>query len=226
VQDATYIETLAGALEFQQASTANVDAPRIKVSRSHLLTFTRALKSASTGDTVALPDNRTAKLNGKESLSSQRGCATLWRLTVEDGQTLIYSFLEKGANESRQSLPPKDARSHRVVLKLCVADLQLARKFYEQTLMLPLTDSSSSFLEFSGSLVIERSSKLSLQSSSHNDEASKLVVEVDDLKSMFIRLTTSGTTLRPMRRCENGGASFQLTDPFGNRVEVFSRKGM
>jgi ADP-ribosylglycohydrolase len=227
VQDSAYIEKIAARVQSRSNDIPKSNGSKVQVPRRALLAFTGALKSASVGDAIPIPDGRRAKLIGKENLNSRRGCAVLWRLATEDGQTLIHSSLQKPRGE-KQALDSKNEDvSQQFAVKCFAHDLKKAREFYELTMGLPLTDSSSSALKFAGFLIIERTKKAHLPRLEDRDnETTTVVVEVKNIKEFYLKLRESGADPSGVRARVGGGAGFYVFDPFGNRIEIFSKIGM
>ena len=191
-----------------------------------------ALASTREGDSWDLPDDRPGivkKLIPLEAKTS--GASVLMRVaSLTDGQTI---HLIKASREKRPTAPPpptaelRPVTAGRVVVRLPVANLEKATRFYTAVLGLPITGEKSGSVEIGKVLILVRlAAEGSLAHKADNGWRSLIRVETKEIEATLHNARALGARIRDPLGQRGSLRFFRCEDLDHNIVEVIEDSGV
>jgi ADP-ribosylglycohydrolase/catechol 2,3-dioxygenase-like lactoylglutathione lyase family enzyme len=228
VQDATYITKLASRLNSSIPASDGAGSAAQKyrpVTKAETRAFIAQISKGISSDRVTLPDGRAAEVTERLKLTARtrNSDVRLWRLNVEDGQTLAITVASKECQDRRVI---NTGRSRlgllRSGVKLFVRDLSKARSFYVDQLGLSIGNESSAGFTVNGTISVHRDHAPDGEIKHVEGRmAANVCFKVKDVNAAYEYLRDCGADLiGPVSR-RGGCAFFYVRDPDGNVLEIF-----
>ena len=228
VQDATYIRRLASLLRSRLSEIAIEVAvpsavhPFTKQSAKH---FRAKLERMNVDDTLPLPDGRLARVVECHTLPSRNADVRNWNLSTEDGQTLLVRRAKK-RSATRAEAPARDALGLlKFGVRLSVADLAAARRFYVEQLGLPIERETTSGFTVNDAISIhETKTDANQPGLGMLGMSTILCLKVGNIASAYDHVRKRNIEVLGHIDARKGVRFFRVRDPSGNIIEIFEAK--
>jgi len=239
VQDASYVSGLAEKLVEHEAMELTVPVqPVRRITKSDLEAIVKALLVAGTGDSVPLPDGRTATVADRVELSvrSKTARGAFWKVLISDGQSMYVKKISRddrktaavrespsiGLPDSERELRPTAVV--KIGVKLPVKDMARSVHFYSKVLGLVVTRESRNYVTLAGmlSLVSPDYQKTLASRAGFNPSKGKtiLYIRLRSLDAADENLRRVGARILHDSASSGGQRSLICLDPDDNVVEL------
>jgi ADP-ribosylglycohydrolase/catechol 2,3-dioxygenase-like lactoylglutathione lyase family enzyme len=231
LQDRLYIEHLAKKI----ASSSNVVVENASkpIRRTDLQKLIKMLVQREVSEPVTLPNDllvtATSSIPFGFSIQSKELLSERWRLTTEDGLTLLVQGASPKTTNRVASVQPQEqikknapkeiGEVFSIGISLNVRSLERSRVFYESTLGLAVSGVTAKTIRFGNNFALRRG-ELSLLP----DRSITLFVNVSDVHVWHKKLmAVSGIEVSEI--IDRGNTkSFECLDPDGYPVEIYERQ--
>lgn len=232
VQDSKYLAEIATALVTKNMAPKSAEIP-VNGIRARLSKFMDMLLENKPGDLVEMPDGRQGQiLSGNETIGESGKFKVVFRkVACDDGQTLYFSKIKKGAFLTGAGREPRKSRNGSTQLqrslsfgpKLPVCYLEKAVRFYTEVLGLRIRKRTQEVIVFEQGLVLVPDNYPKTQFDGAQFRA-LIYIELMDIEKRYSLAKDSGTRIvTPLSAWGNSKRLFfRCCDPDGNVIEVFS----
>jgi ADP-ribosylglycohydrolase/catechol 2,3-dioxygenase-like lactoylglutathione lyase family enzyme len=226
LEDSEYLQRLSSELlstPVGPTRSARIDA---RDRSADLKQFMVNLQGAALEDRIWIPDGRvgTIKLIEPISTGSQSLSGSHWTVRTADGQTLHIKKLIRLSSGSQQQLGLKERGFPRLTssvqaVKIPVAELPRARRFYKDVLGLAISRESKNLINFGNTLTLVPADYKTAFPYSNNRQ-SIICIVTNDLELCMRRVSEADIKITPIER-RAGRKFFSCLDFDDNVVEVF-----
>ncbi len=229
LEDSAYLQSLASQLASVSLDEFEINKIEARDRSADLKRFIADLETADSGQYIQIPDGREGTVLQIDSVATKSKSLSgrSWTVRTTDGQTLHVKKLKRspsstqrqfGFNEPVHALPTSSVQA----IKVRVAELFQARRFYGEVLGLAIARESKNAINFGGVLTLVPAD-YDTGLLSGTPAQSIVCVETTDLELCRERVAQAGTKgIMPIGQ-RMGRRFFACLDFDGNVVEVFER---